>query len=125
MSTDIAPPRPAHDLVESLRQPTRDLRAAIPDTWDGFSRMHRSAVGSTQVVTRVARALTIPNVSSGARTRSCWSTTASTSSTTEVSTSPRSRPSRPGTWGTRASDSRARRSASIRSAASCDTSRSA
>ena len=44
MSTDVAPPRPAHDLVESLRQPTRDLRAAIPDTWDGFSRMHRSAV---------------------------------------------------------------------------------
>lgn len=44
MSVDTAPPRPAHDLVESLRQPTRDLRRAIPDTWDGFSHLHRSAV---------------------------------------------------------------------------------
>ncbi len=44
MSADTAPPRHAHDLVAALRQPTRDLRAAIPDTWDGFSRMHRAAV---------------------------------------------------------------------------------
>lgn len=44
MSLDTASPRPAHDLVDSLKQPTRDLRKAIPDTWDGFSHMHRSAV---------------------------------------------------------------------------------
>lgn len=33
-----------HDLIDDLRQPTRDLRDAIPETWDGFARMHRSAV---------------------------------------------------------------------------------
>lgn len=44
MSVDVAPPRPAHELVDSLRQPTRELRRAIPDTWDGFSRLHRHAV---------------------------------------------------------------------------------
>ncbi len=44
MSLDVASPRPAHDLVDHLRQPTRELRRAIPDTWEGFSTMHRSAV---------------------------------------------------------------------------------
>lgn len=34
-----------HDLIDDLRGPTRALRDAIPETWDGFSRMHRSAVG--------------------------------------------------------------------------------
>lgn len=53
MSTDVAPPRPAHDLVDSLRQPTRDLRAAIPDTWEGFSRMHRSAVADGALPAKV------------------------------------------------------------------------
>lgn len=53
MSTDIAPPRPAHDLVDSLRQPTRDLRTAIPDTWEGFSRMHRSAVADGALPAKV------------------------------------------------------------------------
>lgn len=44
MSLDTAPPHSAHDLVASLRQPTRELRRAIPDTWEGFARLHRQAV---------------------------------------------------------------------------------
>lgn len=44
MTAHTAPPQPAHELVDSLRQPTRDLRRAIPETWDGFSKLHRHAV---------------------------------------------------------------------------------
>lgn len=33
-----------HELVESLKQPTRDLRDAIPETWRAFAELHRSAV---------------------------------------------------------------------------------
>ncbi len=36
--------RHGRELVQTLRQPTRDLRAAIPETWEGFSRLHRHAV---------------------------------------------------------------------------------
>ena len=53
MSVDTAPSRPAHELVDSLRQPTRDLRAAIPDTWNGFSTMHRSAVADGALSAKV------------------------------------------------------------------------
>lgn len=31
-------------LVGDLREPTRELRDAIPETWGGFSDMHRAAV---------------------------------------------------------------------------------
>ena len=33
-----------HELIHELRQPTRDLRDAIPDTWAGFAALHRNAV---------------------------------------------------------------------------------
>lgn len=33
-----------HQLIDDLRQPTRDLRDAIPETWAGFASLHRSAV---------------------------------------------------------------------------------
>jgi AhpD family alkylhydroperoxidase len=47
------PPRPAHDLVSDLRQPTRDLRGAIRDTWDGFSHLHRNAVSEGALPAKV------------------------------------------------------------------------
>ena len=34
----------ATELIDSLRQPTRDLRRAIPTTWEGFTQMHAAAL---------------------------------------------------------------------------------
>jgi AhpD family alkylhydroperoxidase len=31
-------------VIEDLKEPTRSLSEAIPDTWAGFARMHQSAV---------------------------------------------------------------------------------
>jgi AhpD family alkylhydroperoxidase len=33
-----------HELLEHLRAPTKALRKAIPDVWDGFLKMHSAAV---------------------------------------------------------------------------------
>ena len=33
-----------HDVAADLRQPTRDLRRAIPDTWSAFAQLHQEAV---------------------------------------------------------------------------------
>ena len=44
---------PFHDVIHDLRQPTRDLRAAIPDTWAGFSAMHRAAVADGALPGRI------------------------------------------------------------------------
>jgi AhpD family alkylhydroperoxidase len=33
-----------HDVIHDLRQPTRDLRGAIPDVWAGFSEMHQAVM---------------------------------------------------------------------------------
>ena len=33
-----------HDVIADLRQPTRDLRQAIPDVWEGFAQLHKAAV---------------------------------------------------------------------------------
>lgn len=33
-----------HDIATALRQPTRDLRDAIPAVWEGFAHLHREAV---------------------------------------------------------------------------------
>lgn len=32
------------DVAADLRQPTRDLRKAIPETWAAFGQLHQSAV---------------------------------------------------------------------------------
>jgi AhpD family alkylhydroperoxidase len=32
------------EIIAELRQPTRDLRDAIPDTWAGFAQLHQEAV---------------------------------------------------------------------------------
>ena len=34
----------AHEVIEELRAPTRELRRAIPDVWEGFSALHNAAV---------------------------------------------------------------------------------
>lgn len=33
-----------HDVSANLADPTRSLRAAIPDTWGGFGQLHREAM---------------------------------------------------------------------------------
>lgn len=35
---------PHHDVIGSLRQPSRDLRDAIPATWSAFSQLHKEAL---------------------------------------------------------------------------------
>ncbi|HEU5308689.1 MAG TPA: carboxymuconolactone decarboxylase family protein [Acidimicrobiia bacterium] len=34
----------AHDVLHELRAPTRDLRQAIPDVWEGFGALHDAAM---------------------------------------------------------------------------------
>ena len=51
-----------HDEVaKALRQPTRELRAAIPDTWSAFAHLHQSAMedGALPRATKEVIALTI------------------------------------------------------------------
>lgn len=33
-----------HQIIDDLRQPTRDLRDAIPDVWQGFASLHKAAM---------------------------------------------------------------------------------
>ena len=42
-----------HELIESLKPPTRALRAGIPETWRAFSDMRRSAVADGALSSRV------------------------------------------------------------------------
>ena len=42
-----------HDVAADLRQPTRDLRRAIPETWAGFAELHRSAMAEGALPTKV------------------------------------------------------------------------
>jgi AhpD family alkylhydroperoxidase len=42
-----------HDVAADLRQPTRDLRKAIPDTWAGFAALHQSAMAEGALPTRI------------------------------------------------------------------------
>ena len=32
-----------HDLISELSEPTKSLRAAIPEAWSGFGQMHKGA----------------------------------------------------------------------------------
>jgi AhpD family alkylhydroperoxidase len=34
----------ASEIINALREPTRELRRAIPEAWDGFTRMHGAAL---------------------------------------------------------------------------------
>ena len=42
-----------HDVADDLRQPTRDLRSAIPETWAGFGELHRSAMADGALPSRI------------------------------------------------------------------------
>ncbi len=42
-----------HDVAEDLRQPTRDLRRAIPEQWAGFGELHKAAMAEGALPTRV------------------------------------------------------------------------
>ncbi|HET7487817.1 MAG TPA: carboxymuconolactone decarboxylase family protein [Acidimicrobiales bacterium] len=33
-----------HEVLDDLKEPTRSLSRAIPETWAGFAQLHRSAV---------------------------------------------------------------------------------
>jgi AhpD family alkylhydroperoxidase len=35
-----------HDVISNLAEPTKSLRAAIPDTWSGFAALHRGAMAA-------------------------------------------------------------------------------
>lgn len=41
--TDTAP-HEFHDLIDELREPTREFRRAAPDVWQGFGNLHKAAV---------------------------------------------------------------------------------
>ena len=42
-----------HDVAADLREPTRELRKAIPDTWAGFTAMHKSAMADGALPGRI------------------------------------------------------------------------
>jgi AhpD family alkylhydroperoxidase len=42
-----------HDVASDLRQPTRDLRKAILETWGGFGELHRSAMAEGALPTHI------------------------------------------------------------------------
>ena len=41
------------DVIHDLRQSTRDLRAAIPETWSAFSELNRSAMADGALPGRI------------------------------------------------------------------------
>lgn len=41
------------DLLNSLREPTRSLRSAIPTAWDGFAALHAEAVAEGDVPAKI------------------------------------------------------------------------
>lgn len=34
-----------HEIIDDLREPTREFRRAAPEAWDGFAKLHGAAVG--------------------------------------------------------------------------------
>jgi AhpD family alkylhydroperoxidase len=44
------------DVLRDLREPTKSLRHAIPDTWAGFVSLHGAAVADGEVPTRIKEA---------------------------------------------------------------------
>ena len=42
-----------HDIADDLRQPTRELRRAIPDTWGAFGALHQQAVADGVLPARI------------------------------------------------------------------------
>ena len=42
-----------HDLIQDLRQPTRELRDAIPEVWAAFAELHKHAVADGVLSSKV------------------------------------------------------------------------
>jgi AhpD family alkylhydroperoxidase len=45
-----------HETIWELREPTRSLRNAIPDTWSGFTALHGAAMADGEVPSRLKEA---------------------------------------------------------------------
>lgn len=43
----------AHDVVAELREPTKALRAASPEVWAGFGKLHEAAVADGVLSSKV------------------------------------------------------------------------
>jgi AhpD family alkylhydroperoxidase len=43
----------SHDVIDELRQPTRELRRSIPDVWAGFAALHEHAMAPGALPTHV------------------------------------------------------------------------
>jgi AhpD family alkylhydroperoxidase len=42
-----------HETLWELREPTRSLRNAIPDTWSGFTELHGAAMADGEIPARL------------------------------------------------------------------------
>ena len=47
------------NVIDELKEPTRSLSEMIPETWRGFSEMHRSAVADGALPARVKEAMAL------------------------------------------------------------------
>jgi AhpD family alkylhydroperoxidase len=45
-----------HDVLQELKEPTRSLRHAIPNTWSGFVSLHEAAMAEGEVSTALKEA---------------------------------------------------------------------
>lgn len=43
----------AHEVIEELRAPTRELRRAAPEAWAGFAQLHDAAVADGVIPARM------------------------------------------------------------------------
>jgi len=48
-----------HEVLQELRDPTKSLRRAIPDTWSGFVALHESAMAEGAVPARLKEAVAL------------------------------------------------------------------
>ncbi len=47
------------EIISELRQPTRELRDAIPDTWAGFAQLHQEAVSDGVIPGRIKELMAV------------------------------------------------------------------
>lgn len=45
-----------HEVLQELREPTKSLRRAIPETWAGFVALHEAAMADGEVPARLKEA---------------------------------------------------------------------
>jgi len=48
-----------HEVLTELREPTRSLRHAIPETWTGFQALHAAAMAEGELPTRLKEAVAL------------------------------------------------------------------